>query len=145
MSSDQNFLPAASSSPLAHMSVKARANSCVFMTSNPFLRPTPIAKFPRRRPIMASDAADALAKTYARNRKLLSLRSITNGLQQTGLLVAYTRGASAAFARPRGGDMPHLSPTVAISTALRYVRASRSLEPDEIFRLFTAAGGPARP
>jgi len=39
---------------------------------------------------MASDAADALAKTYARNKKLLSLRSITNGLQQTGLLVAYT-------------------------------------------------------
>jgi hypothetical protein len=38
---------------------------------------------------MASDAADALAKTYARNKKLLSLRSITNGLQQTGLLVAY--------------------------------------------------------
>jgi len=30
---------------------------------------------------MASDAADALAKTYARNKKLLSLRSITNGLQ----------------------------------------------------------------
>ena len=39
---------------------------------------------------MASDAADALAKTYARNKKLLSLRSITNGLQQTGLLVACT-------------------------------------------------------
>src|SRR5262249_17050538 len=37
MSSDQNFLPAASSSPLAHMSVKAFASSCVFMTSNPFL------------------------------------------------------------------------------------------------------------
>ena len=32
---------------------------------------------------MASDAADALAKTYARNKKLLSLRSITNSLQQT--------------------------------------------------------------
>jgi len=43
---------------------------------------------------MASDAADALAKTYARNKKLLSLRSITNGLQQTGLLVAYTHRAS---------------------------------------------------
>ena len=28
---------------------------------------------------MASDAADALAKTYAQNKKLLSLRSITNG------------------------------------------------------------------
>jgi hypothetical protein len=36
---------------------------------------------------MASDAANALAKTYARNKKLLSLRSITNGLQQTGLPV----------------------------------------------------------
>ena len=34
---------------------------------------------------MAFDSADALAKTYARNKKLLSLRSITNGLQQTGL------------------------------------------------------------
>ena len=32
---------------------------------------------------MPSDAADALAKTYARNKKLLSLRSITNSLQQT--------------------------------------------------------------
>jgi hypothetical protein len=39
---------------------------------------------------MAFDSADALAKTYARNKKLPSLRSITNGLQQTGLLVAYT-------------------------------------------------------
>src|SRR5262249_9178343 len=107
MSSDQNFLPAASSSPLAHMSVNAFASSCVFMTSNPFLRPAPgidlIARFPRRRPIMASDAADALARSYARNKKLLSLRSITNGLQQAGLLVAYTHTAlrctwnSAAF------------------------------------------------
>ncbi len=43
---------------------------------------------------MAFDSADALAKTYARNKKLLSLRSITNGLQQTGLLVAYTYRAS---------------------------------------------------
>src|SRR5262245_44114623 len=41
MSSDQNFVPAASSSPLAHMSVKAFASSCVFMMSNPFLRPAP--------------------------------------------------------------------------------------------------------
>jgi hypothetical protein len=32
---------------------------------------------------MAFDSADALAKTYARNKKLPSLRSITNGLQQT--------------------------------------------------------------
>ena len=39
---------------------------------------------------MASDAGDALAKTYARNKKLLSLRSITNSLQQTGLLEACT-------------------------------------------------------
>ena len=37
---------------------------------------------------MAFDSADALAKTYARNKKLLSLRSITNGLQQTGLPLA---------------------------------------------------------
>jgi len=43
---------------------------------------------------MASDAADALAKTYARNKKLLLFRSITNGLPQTGLLVAYTHRAS---------------------------------------------------
>jgi hypothetical protein len=43
---------------------------------------------------MASDAADALAKTYAGNKNLLSLRSITNGLPQTGLLVAYTHRAS---------------------------------------------------
>ena len=43
---------------------------------------------------MASDSADALAKTYARNKKLLSLRSITNSLQQTGLLEAYTYRAS---------------------------------------------------
>src|SRR5262249_23294213 len=50
----------------------------------------PIVRFPRRRPIMVSDAADALAKTYARNKKLLSLRSITNSLQQTGLLEACT-------------------------------------------------------
>ena len=41
---------------------------------------------------MASDAADALAKTYARNKKLLSLRSITNGLQQTGSLVVTAVG-----------------------------------------------------
>jgi hypothetical protein len=32
MSSDQNFLPAPASSPFAHISVKAFANSCVFMT-----------------------------------------------------------------------------------------------------------------
>jgi hypothetical protein len=49
---------------------------------------------------MASDAADALAKTYARNKKLLSLRSITNGLQQTGLLVAYTHRASVHLDPP---------------------------------------------
>jgi acetylornithine/succinyldiaminopimelate/putrescine aminotransferase len=49
---------------------------------------------------MASDAADALAKTYARNKKLLSFRSITNGLQQTGLLVAYTHRASVHFDPP---------------------------------------------
>ena len=42
---------------------------------------------------MAFDAADALAKTYAWNKKLLSLRSITNGLQQTGLLVATYRAS----------------------------------------------------
>ena len=39
---------------------------------------------------MASDATDALAKTYTRNKKLLSLRSITNGLQQTGLRTLQT-------------------------------------------------------
>ncbi|MGA8970330.1 MAG: hypothetical protein WB499_14035, partial [Pseudolabrys sp.] len=60
----------------------------------------PIARFPRRPPIMASDAADALAKTYARNKKLLSLRSITNGLQQTGLLVACTYRASVHLDPP---------------------------------------------
>ena len=49
---------------------------------------------------MASDAADALAKTYARNKKLLSLRSITNGLQQTGLLVACTYRASVHLDPP---------------------------------------------
>jgi len=49
---------------------------------------------------MASDAADALAKTYARNKKLLSLRSITNGLQQTELLVAYTHRASVQLDPP---------------------------------------------
>ena len=43
---------------------------------------------------MASDAADALAKTYSLNKKLLSLRSITNGLQQTGLLEACIYRAS---------------------------------------------------
>src|SRR5262245_2579076 len=100
MSSDQNFLPAASSSPLAHMSVKAFASSCVFLTSNPFLRPAPgIIPIPLRVPKATADnrlrrGADALAKTYARNKKLLLLRSITNGLQQTGLLVAYTHRAS---------------------------------------------------
>ena len=47
---------------------------------------------------MASDVAGALAKTYARNKKLLSLRSITNGLQQTGLLVVYTHRASVHLA-----------------------------------------------
>src|SRR5262249_45775190 len=79
MSSDQNFLPAASSSPLAHMSVKAFANSCVFMTANPFLRPAPrnctdlIATFPRRRQTMASNAADALLKTHARHKKSFAL------------------------------------------------------------------------
>ena len=51
--------------------------------------------------MMASDAADALAKTYARNKKLLSLRSITNGLQQTGLLVACTYRASNCDFIPR--------------------------------------------
>jgi hypothetical protein len=49
---------------------------------------------------MAFDSADALAKTYARNKKLLSLRSITNGLQQTGLLVAYTYRASVHLDPP---------------------------------------------
>ena len=49
---------------------------------------------------MAFDSADALAKTYARNKKLLSLRSITNGLQQTGLLVAYTYCASVHLDPP---------------------------------------------
>ena len=49
---------------------------------------------------MASDAADALAKTYARNKKLLSLRSITNSLQQTGLLVACTYRASVHLDPP---------------------------------------------
>ena len=53
---------------------------------------------------MASDAADALAKTYVRNKKLLSLRSITNGLQQTGLLVAYTSRASVHLDPPRRDD-----------------------------------------
>ena len=59
---------------------------------------------------MASDAADALAKTYARKKKLLSLRSITNGLQQTGLLVAYTCGGDSgngiAFVAPLGMTAP---------------------------------------
>jgi hypothetical protein len=41
-----------------------------------------------------------LAKTYARNKKLLSLRSITNGLQQTGLLVACTYRASVHLDPP---------------------------------------------
>jgi hypothetical protein len=45
---------------------------------------------------MAFDSANALAKTYARNKKLLSLRSITNGLQQTGLPLALG-GASRAL------------------------------------------------
>jgi hypothetical protein len=49
---------------------------------------------------MVSDAADALAMMYARNKKLLSLRSITNGLQQTRLLVAYTRRASVHLDPP---------------------------------------------
>lgn len=53
---------------------------------------------------MASDAADALAKTYARNKKLLSLRSITNSLQQTGLLEACTYPASV----PRRPPLPGL-------------------------------------
>ena len=35
---------------------------------------------------MAFDSANALAKTYARNKKLLSLRSITNGLQRPDYL-----------------------------------------------------------
>src|SRR5215472_2585782 len=39
MSSDQNFLPAASSSPFAQRSVNAFASSCVFMMSNPSLAP----------------------------------------------------------------------------------------------------------
>ena len=49
---------------------------------------------------MASDAADALVKTYARNKKFLSLGSITNGLQRTGLLVAYTHRASVHLDPP---------------------------------------------
>ena len=49
---------------------------------------------------MAFDSADALAETYTRNKKLLSLRSITNGLQQTGLLVAYTYRASVHLDPP---------------------------------------------
>lgn len=53
---------------------------------------------------MAFDAADALAKTYARNKKLLSLRSITNSLQQTGLLEACTYRASV----PRRPPLPGL-------------------------------------
>lgn len=51
---------------------------------------------------MAFDSADALAKTYARNKKLLSLRSITNSLQQTGLLEACTYRASV----PRRPPLP---------------------------------------
>ena len=52
---------------------------------------------------MAFDSADALAKTYARNKKLLSLRSITNGLQQTGLpLVLGGDQPCAAHVRFRG-------------------------------------------
>src|SRR5262249_17738548 len=64
-----------------------------------FLRPAPgivptSLRVPKATADNASDAADAVGKTYARNKKLLSLRSITNGLHQTGLLVAYTRRAS---------------------------------------------------
>ena len=56
---------------------------------------------------MAFDSANALAKTYARNKKLLSLRSITNGLQQTGLPLALG-GASRALHMSAIGkaDMP---------------------------------------
>jgi hypothetical protein len=71
-----------------------------FFAPRPRYYTDPIARFPRRRPIMAFDSADALAKTYARNKKLLSLRSITNGLQQTGLLVAYTYRASVHLDPP---------------------------------------------
>jgi len=58
---------------------------------------------------MASDAADALAKTYARNKKLLSLRSITNGLQQTGVLFAYTHSASVHLDPPHDAIDPKQS------------------------------------
>ena len=61
---------------------------------------------------MAFNSADAWAKTYARNKKLLSLCSITNGLQQTGLLVAYAyRGAlrSAAERTAVGLASPMIS------------------------------------
>jgi hypothetical protein len=72
---------------------------------------------------MASDATDALAKTYARNKKLLSLRSITNGLQQTGLLVAYTRFRALRRRGARSGRLgladdiwikPEAAPTAAM-------------------------------
>src|SRR6516165_5105057 len=77
MSSDQNFLPAASSSPFAHRSVKAFASSCVLMMSNPSLSPRrystdPDAMSARQRLNLAvTNGADSLAKAHARNRKLL--------------------------------------------------------------------------
>ena len=65
---------------------------------------------------MASDAADALAKTYARNKKLLSLRSITNGLQQTGLLVAHTYRASVHLDPPLSAAVGLASPMISGSS-----------------------------
>src|SRR3974377_1215831 len=71
MSSDQNFLPAASSSPFAHMSVKAFASSCVFMTSNPSLGPEPVLYrlhcdvSKATAGVTVRAAADALAKAHA--------------------------------------------------------------------------------
>jgi hypothetical protein len=53
---------------------------------------------------MAFDSADALAKTYARNKKLLSLRSITNSLQQTGLLEAPAHTALRCLSVGNLGD-----------------------------------------
>ena len=69
---------------------------------------------------MASDAANTLAKTYARNKKLLSLRSITNGLQQTGLLVAYTYRASVHLDPPLSAQRssPMIKPEAAPTAAL---------------------------
>ena len=86
---------------------------------------------------MASDAADALAKTYARNKKLLSLRSITNSLQQTGLLEACTyRASSNLRIEYRLGALGDAERT------RKYASELVALAPDVIFANGTSQVGP---